>query len=145
MACSQRPTTGEGPAALYPEMQAGYQKFQRTAEPFFFAVSIDGRTYAYTNCPAPGHCKRANARHIAIRLCEKHSGGVPCRIYANANGIIWDGPALVEPSALTKTAPPIPDAGPSKPVTLIQCKLPDGFRLAMVPERCVAVGGEVQW
>jgi hypothetical protein len=76
-----------------------------------------------------------------VQSCEKYSRGVPCRIYANANGVIWDGPTLVGLSKLSKTAPPIPDVGPSKPVTLIKCRLPDGFVLAMVPERCLEVGG----
>ena len=76
-----------------------------------------------------------------MQWCERSSGGVPCRIYANVNGVIWDGPALVGLSPLSKTAPPIPEEGPSKPVTLIKCRLPDGFVLAMVRERCLQVGG----
>ncbi len=45
-------------------------------------------------------------------------------------------------AALGATAPPIPPEGPSRPVKLIKCRLPDGFLISMTPERCLSVGGE---
>lgn len=144
LGCSQQPDRGAETVTLPPEIQAGHDEFQRTAEPFYFALSIDGATYGYTTYPAIGQRKRTAARQKAIHICEKHAGGVPCRIYAGSNGVVWDGPITVEPSALTKTAPPIPDQGPSKPVTLIDCRQPDGFRLSMLRKRCLAVGGTVR-
>ena len=43
---------------------------------------------------------------------------------------------------LSLTAPPIPPEGPSQPVKLIKCRLPDGFVISMIPKRCRSVGGE---
>lgn len=144
LGCSGPQNAGEGPPQLSPEAQRAYQEFQRRAEPYFFALSMDGRAYSYSYCSFIGSCTRTGARVRTINSCYQASNGVPCRIYANAGRIVWEGPAPSQPSALSKTAPPIPNDGPSQTVTLVQCKLPDGFMIAMVAERCLAAGGDIQ-
>ena len=141
--CAERLSGGAATAVLPSEMQPAYEAFRAFYEPYYFAVSLDGMAYGYTACKAIGQCRRAGTRQKAIQLCESQAKGVPCRVYARGSNIVWDGPAIGDRSALSRTAPPTPDQGPSKPVTLRDYRLPDGFVLSMVHDRCLTVGGTV--
>ena len=137
------PYVGSGPITLSPEVEAGFERYKALNFPSRFAVSVDGAGYGYSYCPQ-GNCS-GNPQRVAIDSCEQASGGVPCKLYAKGRNVVWDhaGDTVVESASdrLTKTAPPIPAEGPSQPVTLIKCRLPDGYVISMVPERCESVGG----
>lgn len=133
-----------GPPALSPGVAEAYERFKRLPGRLYFAISEDGRSAGWSYCKEFGPCKRSGARSRAVYFCERYSKGVPCRIYADMNGIVWKGKVSVdEPVSdpLSKTAPPSPPEGPSRPIRLIKCRLPDGFVISMVPERCKSVGG----
>jgi len=135
---------GTGPLTISPTVAAGYEQFRKLPDRYFFAVSKDGEVYGYSFCREFGGCIRWGGRKVAVESCEKASRGVPCYIYANMSGVLWKGKVTIAESAsdrLSNTAPPIPPERPSRPVTLIKCRLPDGFVISMVPERCKLVGG----
>ena len=124
---------GTGRLWLASYVATAYEQFKKSPDRKFFAVAKNGRAYGYSS-----------RWEKAIAWCEKFSRGVPCFLYADRNGVLWKGEVTILESVsdyITRTAPPIPPEGPSRPVTLIQCRLPDGFVIAMVPERCKLVGG----
>jgi hypothetical protein len=65
----------------------GYQEYTHQAVTGAFAVSLDGRSYAYYWCPGIRCLGGASvfASH-AIRMCEKN--GANCILFARDSGII---------------------------------------------------------
>jgi hypothetical protein len=140
---AQAQDVGSGPLTLSPGVADAYERFRSLPDPLFFAVTKDGRSAGWSYCQSLP-CAPWKGRIRAVRSCERASGGRACYIFANMNGVVWKGKVTIEEwgaDPLSKTAPPIPPEGPSQPVTLVKCRLLDGFVISMVPERCKSVGG----
>lgn len=85
----------DGSVTLTPWLQEYYAQYKRHTIPLFFAVAEDGSYATYTFCDSA--CRgKGSGRADTIYGCEKYSGGVPCRIYAVGNSVVWDGPKLVK-------------------------------------------------
>lgn len=94
-ACKLNPDAGEGPLVMNLSTKAGFDQYQRQRFPVAFAVSVDGKSYGYTTCVA-AQCLNSEP-YQAISYCQSSSKGVPCRLYAIGNGIVWDGQVTVRP------------------------------------------------
>lgn len=91
--------TGSGPLKLSPDVVAFYENnFLQEDGRLFFAVSENGRHAGLTTCPE-FRCRETGARTRAVAACQRASKGAPCYIYANRNGVIWDGPVTVAETA----------------------------------------------
>jgi hypothetical protein len=134
----------DDPYPLPPGLQPFFETYMHKHNRGAFAVSVDGRAAGYSYCQVAGPCgRRDRIERRAIDSCMGVSEGVPCRLYAWRGTVVWEGPTFrPDGNALDKTAPPIPPEGPSQPAKLIKCRLPDGFVISMMPERCRSVGGE---
>ncbi len=83
---------GTTPITLSPTVVAGFEEYKKADYPLFFAVSTNGQGYAYFTCPSrPAYCETDPSGEL-ISLCEEHSGGVDCKIFAFDRGIVWKGP-----------------------------------------------------
>lgn len=87
--CQTNSTYGEGPISLSYNANNGFQAYLTTAEKGFFAVSTDGKTYGYSFCPESLCTEDAGA--VALRSCRNRSKGVPCKVYAAGDRIVWQG------------------------------------------------------
>lgn len=149
VSCGRIPTAQaqEHPFPVSSAFEAYFANYMQKPFPGAFALSVDGRYASYNYCMMAGPCNGSHRRYRhemdAIANCQEGSSGMLCEIYAWRGEIVWSGPApQSERNPLDATAPPIPPDGPSQPVTLIQCRLPDGYVISMKPERCRSVGGE---
>jgi hypothetical protein len=91
---------GEGYINLSPGIEASFKKYQTNGDPFFFAVSINGRSAGWVNCPSFKRCENSTSRSQALQYCKINSGGVPCKIYAQGKYVVWknpNGPKRLEP------------------------------------------------
>lgn len=134
----------EHPFPLPLHIQTHFDGYLRKLGPGAFAISTDGRAVGYSYCEEAASCgARSLLEWLAMKTCLNASKGAPCRLYAWRGKIVWDDPPI-QPAgrSLDATAPPIPPEGPSRPAKLIKCRLPDGFLISMVPERCFAANGE---
>ncbi len=77
----------EDPPELPPHLQGHWKEHLVKLRPLHFAVSLDGRMAGYFYCD--GGCAATNSRYSAIQLCERHSGGVDCDIYARGRHVVW--------------------------------------------------------
>jgi len=83
-------TIGSGPITLSPRIQAAFDKFNKS-HGSTFAVAIDGSSsYYYFYCSEVKCYDHVGERQLAIEGCEKSSNGVPCKIYALLDGVVWD-------------------------------------------------------
>ena len=95
---------GTGSLFLHPSVLQGYEQFQNTYNPTYFAVSTNGLAYGYTYCPDQA-CTTSDDKGAAIRSCisvqgqyeaELRKRGIKslkgeCRIFANASRVLWQG------------------------------------------------------
>lgn len=123
-----RAENGSGPLTLSPYVFKGFQKYLDAYGALFFAVSEDGTRYGWSYCD---NLPCGNNRHLAIRVCERYSRGIPCKIYAVQKNIVWNGPVKI---ASSESAARVQNV-------YINCKEKDG-RLVSVPrEACLRTGG----
>lgn len=81
------PVVGSGPIELSRGVQRGYDQYLAERSPGHFAVSKDGRAYAYNYC-SEGRC-RQSTKTRSIYRCEQRSEGVPCKIYGAHGKVVW--------------------------------------------------------
>ena len=89
-------TVGSGPITLSPVIQNYFDKYLAN-HGSIFAVAIDGRSgLNYYYCPDVQCREHVGERQLVIDGCEEISQGVPCKIYAVRDKIVWDfdGPPL---------------------------------------------------
>jgi hypothetical protein len=82
---------GTGPITLSDRAQASFEEYL-DSNPSVFAVTEDGSTsWGWYYCPENEGCRGNNFVYTgpAIRTCEKHSRGKPCKIYALGRKIVW--------------------------------------------------------
>ena len=91
--CGTPPDVGKGEVMITPAVQARYQEFQELDGRAYFAISTDGKGFGYSFC-SNYRCARGG-RALAISSCEIRSKGIPCKIYADRSGVVWDGPTVV--------------------------------------------------
>ena len=63
---------------------------KRKNDPSVMAISQNGVGYMYSYCPSEyqGNCVPPNSYRI-MKMCEKHSNGSPCFIFAKKRRIVW--------------------------------------------------------
>ena len=83
---------GEGPITLSPSVESRLQTYLANPGSSFFAVSTNGKHHAFSYC-ADGNVCEEDGGGVALRACRERSQGVPCKIYAVGNRIIWQGAA----------------------------------------------------
>ncbi len=89
-ACQTDSDVGGGPVTLAPNIQALFAEYKKEQMPSAFAVSIDGRSGSYRYCPdSYDVCWTESSQWKAILQCEELSKGVPCKIYAIGDEIVW--------------------------------------------------------
>jgi hypothetical protein len=81
------PPVGAGPIQLSPAVQAGLAQYRQERVPGHFAVSLEGRHYAYNYCPE-ANCRRGEKLR-AIEHCQTLSGGQACKVYAAYGQVVW--------------------------------------------------------
>ena len=57
----------------------------------YFAVSTDGQFYGYSVCSAGRYGCTEGSGAVALRSCHSRSKGMPCKIYAMDDKIVWRG------------------------------------------------------
>ena len=83
---------GSGPLTMSPSVQELFRQYQQESNPTVFAISIDGQSASYRYCPTYADaCFPEASQGKVIRECQESSNGVPCKIYAVQNNIVWKG------------------------------------------------------
>lgn len=119
----QSDTTGSGPIELSVRIQNKFEEYLDN-NPAVFVVAEDGRSsYNYYYCPEI-RCRGTNHSSIskAILGCEKYSNGVPCKVYAIGQEIVWrgaDGSPQVRTDDLPNTQE-LPTAGVDYDLKVLQ-------------------------
>lgn len=109
---NQHPDYGSGPITLSPQVANAFQQYQEHYSPLVFAISTDGNMAGWTHCGSytRSQCASLNAAPDAIAMCESRSRGIPCKIFAEWDSVVWKG-AVTYGDAGTKVA-----SRPSEPV-----------------------------
>lgn len=94
---------GSGPIQFTPQVQQCFDAYLEKDTSYAFAVAVDGASSCgYVFCKE-AQCGISNDRRWrAIEVCEKSSGGVPCKIYAIRESVVWKSDAAHG----TASAPP---------------------------------------
>lgn len=95
-------TAGSGPITLNSKIQQHFDNYLAD-NGRIFSVAVDGRSsFHYSYCPDVRCRDTVGARSRSIERCEKYSNGVPCRVYAIREQVVWDfdGPALNDTSSV---------------------------------------------
>lgn len=83
-------TIGSGPITLSPRIQQYFDNY-KADNGMLFSVAVDGKSgLYYFYCPDIACREMPGARQTTIDRCEKNSNGVPCKIYALRDEIVWD-------------------------------------------------------
>ncbi|WP_421783617.1 hypothetical protein [Kiloniella litopenaei] len=88
---------GSGPITLSSSAQKSYEKYLKS-NPRAFAVTKDGRTsWGWYYCREI-QCRGSRLQSMpkAIKVCEEHSNGKPCKIYDVGGKIVWEKQARPE-------------------------------------------------
>ena len=93
--------TGSGPIEFSPGVQRCFDTYLSKERSYAFAVAIDGSSSCGDVFCKETQCGITNDRRWrAIEVCERSSGGVPCKIYAIRDSVVWkSGLATGSPSA----------------------------------------------
>ncbi|WP_085909151.1 tetratricopeptide repeat protein [Kiloniella majae] len=94
---------GKGPINLSDPIQRSFDEYL-DSNPAIFAVTEDGATsYGYYYCPEFNGCRGNNFLSMApaIKSCEEHSQGMPCKVYAIGSNIVWKDTASPETKKLS--------------------------------------------
>ena len=84
---------GSGNITLSTSVESRFQGYLANPTASYFAVSTDGQSFGYSICSAGrGECTES-AGTVALRSCHRKSKGVPCKIYAMNETIVWQGVA----------------------------------------------------
>ena len=90
---------GSGDIKLSRNVEVYFQTYLANPDAISYAVSTDGQHMGYGVCAdGPFACVEESGT-VALRSCHGSSEGVPCKIYAVGNDIVWQG---IEKSGLTK-------------------------------------------
>ncbi len=81
--------TGTGPLHLSRGTASLFEQYKGEFIPYIFMVTTDGRWGNYVYCD--NACTRHNARASAFAYCRDYGKGVPCRVFAIGENIIWKG------------------------------------------------------
>lgn len=85
------PGAGSGPLHLSRAVEAHYQSYLARPNGEYFAVSTDGKHFGYSVC----HNGRFNCAEsggaVALRSCHSKSNGVPCKLLAIGDDLVWQG------------------------------------------------------
>jgi hypothetical protein len=80
---------GSGNITLSTSVESRFQGYLANPTASYFAVSTDGQSFGYSICSAGrGECTES-AGTVALRSCHRKSKGVPCKIYAMNETIVW--------------------------------------------------------
>lgn len=88
---------GSGPIELAPSIERCFQDYLQKDNGYAFAVAIDGTSNCgYVFCEATSCSLNTDWRWRAINHCQKKSGGIPCKLYAVRDRVVWNesGPRL---------------------------------------------------
>ncbi len=80
---------GTGPLHLTRSTASFFEQYKGEFIPYIFMVTTDGRWGNYVYCD--NACVRHNARASAFAYCRDYGKGVPCRVFAIGENIIWKG------------------------------------------------------
>ena len=117
LSACQDGAVGSGPLTLSPKTQAAFEAYKNENGPIAFFVAIDGKAYGYRKC-ASSSCSVYDNTIQAQKLCEKHSRGLPCKIYARKRNIVWEGAihgTASEPASVFADSPSAPREYKSEP------------------------------
>lgn len=82
---------GSGPIDLSRRVEAHFQSYLTKPNGEFFAISTDGKHYGYSVCRDGRFACVEDGDSVALRSCHSRSGGVPCKILAVGEDIVWQG------------------------------------------------------
>ncbi len=82
---------GSGYVYLSPSAEAYFQHYLARPDSEYFAVSTDGRAAGYSFCEAGRYGCIEGSGTVALRACHRVSNGVPCKIYAVIDTVVWQG------------------------------------------------------
>lgn len=81
--------TGTGLLHLSRSTASLFEQYKGEFIPYIFMVTTDGRWGNYVYCD--NACTRHSARASAFTYCRDYGKGVPCRVFAIGENIIWKG------------------------------------------------------
>ena len=64
---------------------SGFADYRRALQPFYFALSRDGKHCSYSYCN--GGCRIGNVRGQTLNSCQGAAGAAPCEIYAYGGSV----------------------------------------------------------
>lgn len=80
---------GSGEITFSSRVEARFQRYLADPTASYFAVSTDGQSSGYSICSADVCTEPMGT--VALRACHGRSKGVPCKIYAMGDYIVWQG------------------------------------------------------
>ncbi len=90
---------GSGDINFSREVDIRFQGYLANPGGEYFVVSVDGQHWGYSVCAAGRYGCTEGGGTVALRACHSTSEGVPCKIYAVGEDIVWQG---VEKSRSTR-------------------------------------------
>jgi hypothetical protein len=104
-ACKTASDVGSGPLNMSRSVKASFDKYIKSGRGMYFAVSENGRSSHFFYCPTGPSCIDSTTRAQVIAYCESHSSGVPCKIYARQNHVLWNFGASGKPTSTSGKRP----------------------------------------
>ena len=82
---------GSGPLHMSRSVEAHYQSYLANPNGEYFAVSTNGKHYGYSVCHEGRFNCTESSGTVALRSCHSRSGGVPSKILAVGEKLVWQG------------------------------------------------------
>lgn len=96
------PYAGSGQVSLSRKVESHFQSYLAHPGGTYFAITENGQFYGYSTCSQGRYGCTENSGTVALRSCHERSEGVPCKIYAVGDDIVWQG---IERSGKTQKTP----------------------------------------
>jgi hypothetical protein len=82
---------GSGYLTMSSTVLTRFQGYLAREDGSYFAVSTDGQYYGYSYCTWGAFNCEDSLGNLALKVCHSHSNGVPCKIYAVEDKVVWQG------------------------------------------------------
>jgi len=99
------PDAGSGPITISPAVTRHFEEYKAQPGRDLYVVTIDGKRGTAWSCQLGANCSGGGQAGSALAACQTASKGVPCKVLAVGDSIVWDGPVtFAKPKAAKDTA-----------------------------------------
>jgi hypothetical protein len=89
---ASHPDAGSGPIILSPAITQHFEEYKARPGRDLYVVTVDGKRGVMWTCGSGANCTGGGQPGNALASCESTSKGVPCRVFAVGDAVVWDGP-----------------------------------------------------